>query len=151
MCGIHADFLSERVAIGTEFGIAQEPFSEIIPSATLKPFGSRPFLQQRQLKWVINRNPAGESTRFVGADEIAETTPPNMIRQLSPMIVNQLMRGEGQVALGDGSTEQMDDVEFDQQIKDHLSAKGGVTIGQPQPSLSRPTQPAAVVAPGAGK
>ena len=115
---------------------------------TLKPAGSQPYFQGGQLKWLINRNPPGDSTRFIGADEITETTPPGQIKRISPMIMGQLLKSQGQVALGDGSADQMNDADFDRQIQTHLAARGGATIGAPQVSLSRPLQPAS--APPAG-
>ena len=114
----------------------------------IKPFGSRWYVRGGHTLCKVVKNPAGASTRFVGADEIAETTPPAEMKRISPMIMAQLMKGQGQVALGDGSVDQMDDTELDSQIKGHLESKGGTTIGQPQSSLSRPVQP--VVAAPAG-
>ncbi len=110
----------------------------------IKPFGSRWYVRGGHTLCKVVKNPAGASTRFVGADEIAETTPPAEMKRISPMIMAQLMKGQGQVALGDGSVDQMDDTELDSQIKSHLESKGGSTIGQPQSSLSRPIQPANV-------
>ena len=113
----------------------------------IKPFGSRWYAQGGHTLCKVVRNPAGASTRFVGADEMTETTPPADLKRLSPLIMAQLLKGQGQVTLGDGSVDQMDDTKLDLQIKSHLESKGGVTIGQPQTSLSRPVQPV-VAAPG---
>ena len=81
-------------------------------------------------------------------DEIGEETPPEVARKLSPYIMSQLLKGQGQMLLGDGSVAQTTDAKFDEQITSHLKARGGVTIGPPQTSISRPFQPAAPVAAG---
>ena len=109
----------------------------------LKPFTSPFYISGGQAYRKVNRNPAGNSTRFVGADEIDDETPSDVIKKLSPVIMSQLTQGQGQVALADGSVDQMNDADFDEQITAHLNSKGGVTIGQPQTSISRPLQPSA--------
>ena len=54
--------------------------------------------------------------------------------------MSQLNKGQGQMAMGDGSVDQTNDTKFDEQINSHLKARGGVTIGPPQTSISRPYQ-----------
>ena len=116
----------------------------------LKPFSSKWHSKRGQYFCHVARNPPGNSTRFMGADELNENTPPAESRRLLPCIMNQLNKGQGQMALGDGSVDQTNDAKFDEQITSHLKARGGVTIGQPQASISRPFQPASSIAAGAG-
>ena len=87
-------------------------------------------------------NPAGNSTRFVGADDIAETTPAAEVKRLSPYIMAQLNKNEGQMSLADGSVSQVDAGKFETAINAHLKSRGGATIGKPQTSISRPFQSA---------
>ena len=105
--------------------------------------------KRRQYFCHAVQNKQGNSTRFVGTDEIGEETPPEVARKLSPYIMSQLLKGQGQMLLGDGSVAQTTDAKFDEQIISHMKARGGVTIGSPQTSISRPSQPAAPV--GAGQ
>ncbi len=107
----------------------------------LKPFSSRWFVHQGQSMCRVAQNPPGESTRFVGADEVGEDADPKLVGQISPLIMNHLNKGQGQVALADGSVDQVNDTELNEQIDKHLAARGGATIGPPQTSLGRPTQP----------
>ena len=115
----------------------------------LKPFGSRWFVANYQSFCRTVMNPPGNSTRFVGADDIAETTPAGEVKRLSPYIMAQLNKNEGQIALADGSVSQVDAGKFETAINAHLKSLGGSTIGKPQTSISRPFQPA-VVAGGKG-
>ena len=108
----------------------------------LKPFGSQWFIKDYQSQCRLTRTPSGESTRFVGADEIAETTPNNLLAQISPYIMGQLNKSQGQITLADGSVNQVNDSQLDQQINNHNASKGGMTIDTPQTSISRPKQPA---------
>ena len=94
-------------------------------------------------------NPPGNSTRFVGADDIAETTPAAEVKRLSPYIMAQLNKNQGQMSLSDGSVHQVDAQKFDTAINAHLKSSGGSTVGTPQTSISRPFQPA-VTAGGQG-
>jgi hypothetical protein len=110
----------------------------------LKPFGSRWFVANYQSFCRTVMNPPGNSTRFVGADDIAETTPAVEVKRLSPYIMAQLNKNEGQIALADGSVSQVDAGKFETAINAHLKSLGGSTIGKPQTSISRPFQPAAV-------
>lgn len=112
----------------------------------LKPFGSRWFVVNYQSICKAVANPPGNSTRFVGADDIGETTPPAEIKRLSPYIMAQLNRDEGQISLADGSVSQVDAGKFGTAIDAHLKSRGGSTQGAPQTSLSRPVQPASAVA-----
>jgi|TARA_B100001971_G_scaffold92298_1_gene85063 prepilin-type N-terminal cleavage/methylation domain-containing protein len=116
----------------------------------LKPFSSKWHSKRSQYFCHVVRNPPGNSTRFVGVDELNETTPPDVARRISPLLMSQLYQGQGQMLLGDGSVNQTSDTKFDEQISFHLKARGGVTIGPPQTSLSRPTQFVATAA-GGGK
>ena len=111
----------------------------------LKPFGSQWFIKEYQSQCRISKNPPGDSTRFVGADEISETTPADVLKQISPYIMGQLNESQGQITLADGSVDQVTDAELDQQIQKHIAARGGMTIDSPQTSISRPKQPAFVV------
>ena len=116
----------------------------------LKPQSFRATLNRGQLYFHLRGNPPGNSTRFVGADELVETTPPTVARKISPLVMSQLLKGQGQMLLGDGSVDQTNDAKFDEQITAHLKARGGVTIGTPQISISRPTLPASPIAAGGG-
>jgi len=115
----------------------------------LKPFGSRWFVANYQSICRTVKNPPGNSTRFVGADDIAETTPAAEVKRLSPYIMAQLNKNEGQMSLSDGSVSQVDAGKFETAINAHLKSRGGSTIGTPQTSISRPFQPA-VTAGGKG-
>ena len=108
----------------------------------LKPFGSRWFVANYQSICRTVMNPAGNSTRFVGADDIAETTPAAEVKRLSPYIMAQLNKNEGQMSLADGSVSQVDAGKFETAINAHLKSRGGATIGNPQTSISRPFQSA---------
>jgi prepilin-type N-terminal cleavage/methylation domain-containing protein len=108
----------------------------------LKPFGSRWFVMNYQSICRTVVNPPGNSTRFVGADDIAETTPAAEVKRLSPYIMAQLNKNEGQMSLSDGSVTQVDAAKFETAINAHLKSLGGSTIGKPQTSISRPFQPA---------
>ena len=114
----------------------------------IKPFGSRWIIARYQAICKVVKNPAGNSTRFVGADELLETTPPAEVKRLSPLIMAQLDKDEGQQALADGSVLQVNSATFNTAIDAHLNSRGGGTEGAPQTSLSRPIQPAAAL--GAG-
>jgi len=114
---------------------------------TLKPFSSKWHSKRGQYFCHMVQNPPGNSTRFVGVDELDDKTPPGVAQKISPLLMSQLYKGQGQILLGDGSVNQVNDAKFDEQITLHLKESGGVTIGQPQISLSRPTQ---LAAPGGG-
>jgi type II secretory pathway pseudopilin PulG len=114
----------------------------------IKPFGSNWIIAHYQLIIKVVRNPPGNSTRFVGADELTETMPPAEVKRLSPHIMAQLDKDEGQQALADGSVLQVNSATFNAAIDAHLASRGGGTEGAPQTSLSRPFQPAAAL--GAG-
>ena len=117
----------------------------------IKPFSSQWFIQRGQALCKVAANQPGKSTRFVGVDELTDTTPPNIVQKLSPLIMSQLNKGQGQMAMGDGSVNQTNDAKFDEQINSHLKARGGVTIGPPQTSISRPYQSPAGGGKGGGK
>ena len=106
----------------------------------LKPFSSDWYKKGKEYFCHKMKDPPGDSTRFVGVDELDDTTPPNVAQKLSPLIMSQLRKSQGQLALGDNSVHQVNDAQFDEQITKHLSAIGGVTIGEPQTSISRPIQ-----------
>jgi len=114
----------------------------------LKPFSSQWVIRRYQAVCKVTRNPPGNSTRFVGADELTETTPPAEVKRLSPYIMAQLDKDEGQQALTDGSVSQVTSAKFNSAIDAHLKSRGGGTEGSPETSLSRPFQPA--TAPAAG-
>ena len=116
----------------------------------LKPFGSRWFVMNYQSICRTVVNPPGNSTRFVGADDIAETTPAAEVKRLSPYIMAQLNKNEGQMSLSDGSVTQVDAGKFEMAINAHLKSRGGSTIGTPQTSISRPFQPAVTAGGAAG-
>jgi prepilin-type N-terminal cleavage/methylation domain-containing protein len=111
----------------------------------LKPFGSRWFMNNYQAACVTVINPPGNSTRFVGADELGETMPAAEVKRLSPYIMAQLNKDQGQMSLADGSVNQVDAGKFESAINAHLKSIGGTTIGKPQTSISRPFQPASVI------
>ena len=106
----------------------------------LKPFSSKWYKKGKEYFCHKVKDPPGDSTRFVGVDELDDTTPPNVAQKLSPLIMSQLRKSQGQLALGDNSVHQVNDAQFDEQITKHLSSIGGVTIGEPQTSISRPIQ-----------
>ena len=111
----------------------------------LKPFGSRWFVANYQSICKTVANPPGNSTRFVGADDLTETTPAAEVKRLSPYIMAQLNKNEGQMSLSDGSVTQVDAGKFETAINAHLKSRGGSTIGKPQTSISRPFQPPSAV------
>ncbi len=117
----------------------------------LKPFGSSWVVSRYQAICRVVRNPPGNSTRFVGADEITETTPPAEVKRLSPFIMARLNKDEGQMSLADGSVSQVNSATFETAIDAHLKSRGGSTQGVPQTSLSRPIQPAGAAVGGAGQ
>ena len=83
----------------------------------------------------------------MGVDELGENTPPGVAQKIRPLLMSQLYKSQGQMLLGDNSVDQVNDAEFDEQITSHLKASAGITIGQPQTSISRPSQ---LAAPAAG-
>ena len=115
--------------------------------ACLKPVTSRWIFQRGQAICKVVQNPPGNSTRFVGVDELGENTPPGVAQKIRPLLMSQLYKSQGQMLLGDNSVDQVNDAEFDEQITSHLKASAGITIGQPQTSISRPSQ---LAAPAAG-
>jgi len=116
----------------------------------LKPFGSQWIITGYEAICRVVRNPPGNSTRFVGADELTETTPPAEVKRLSPYIMARLNKDEGQQSLADGSVSQVNAGTFNSAIDAHLKSRGGSTRGNPQTSLSRPIQPPTAVVGGQG-
>jgi len=87
----------------------------------------------------------------LGVDELGDKTPPGVAQKISPLLMSQLFKGQGQILLADSSVNQVNDAKFDEQITLHLKARGGVTIGPPQTSISRPYQSPAGGGKGGGK
>ena len=113
----------------------------------LKPFGSRWNIYRGRSICKIAKNPPGISTRFVGPEEITETTPPMDVKRLSMIAMTGLLANQGQMSLADGSVEQASDSELDEAILAHLTVRGGNIQGQPETSISRPMQPAPALVP----
>tara|TARA_B100001123_G_scaffold425238_1_gene537832 strand:- start:1428 stop:2312 length:885 start_codon:yes stop_codon:yes gene_type:complete len=112
----------------------------------LKPNGSR---------WVVARgkgyikalgNP-GVTTRFVGPDEINETTPAQIAQRFSMITMTGLMNSQGQMSKADGSVEQASDGDLDEATAAHLKVSGGSVDGQPETGISRPIQPPTIAPP----
>jgi len=108
---------------------------------SLKPFGSHWGVSRGKM-FMKAKNPAGVTTRFVGPDDITETTPPRDVQRLSMVTMTSLMKDQGQVSLADGSVDQSSDAELDTATAAHLKVTGGNVTGSPDISISRPTQPA---------
>ena len=107
----------------------------------LKPFFSRWFVHQGQSMCRVAKA-RRESLHFVGADEVGEDAEPEAGRPNFPINNDHLNEGQGQVALSDGSVDQVNDTELTEQIDKHLAARGGhhrPAPNQPQP----PHQPLA--------
>ena len=108
---------------------------------SLKPFDTQ---------WGVNRgrmymkakNATGVTTRFVGPDEITETTPPKDVQRLSMITMTGLMKDQGQLSLADGSVDQASDAELHTATTAHIKVTGGNVTGSPDISISRPMQPA---------
>ena len=111
---------------------------------SLKPQSSRLSISGGRASVKVARNPPGPTTRFVGADEITETTPPQEVKRLSMLAMSGMMKSQGQVSRSDGSVEQMSDYDFDKTVEAHLKSRGGNIVEQPETSISRPFQPPTV-------
>lgn len=112
----------------------------------LKPKGS--FWKVTRGRGAIRATPnPGETTRFVGPDEITETTPPQVAQRFSMITMTGLMNNQGQMSKADGSVEQASDGELDQATAAHLKVSGGSVDGQPETGISRPMQPPSIVQP----
>ena len=107
----------------------------------LKPFGSRMNIIQGRCVIKVVSNPAGNSTRWVGPDEITPTSPPADAQRLSMCSMTGLFKGQGQLSLADGSVNQTSDSGLDEAISAQLKVSGGSVTGQPESSISRPLQP----------
>lgn len=107
----------------------------------LKPFGSRMNIIQGRCVIKVVSNPAGNSTRWVGPDEITPTSPPADAQRLSMCSMTGLFKGQGQLSLADGSVNQTSDSGLDEAISAQLKVSGGSVTGQPESSVSRPMQP----------
>ena len=112
----------------------------------LKPMGS--FWETTRGRGFVRAkaNP-GETTRFVGPDEVTETTPPQDAKRFSMVTMTGLLNSQGQMSKADGSVEQVSDGELDQATAAHLKVSGGSVDGQPETGISRPMQPPAIVQP----
>ena len=108
---------------------------------SLKPFDTHWGVHRKRM-FMKAKNPAGVTTRFVGPDDITETTPPRDVQRLSMVTMTSLMKDQGQLSLADGSVDQASDAELDTATAAHLKATGGNVIGSPDISISRPMQPA---------
>mgnify|MGYP000393853559 FL=1 len=108
-----------------------------------------PSLKPFDTQWGINRgrmymkakNPPGVTTRFVGPDEITDTTDPKDVQRLSMVTMTSLMKDQGQLSLADGSVNQASDAELDAATAAHIKVTGGSVNGSPEIGISRPMQP----------
>ena len=112
----------------------------------LKPKGSRWGVVRGKGYIKALGNP-GETTRFVGPDEITETTPPEIAKRFSMITMTGLMNSQGQMSKSDGSVEQASDGDLDEATAAHLKVSGGSVDGQPETGISRPIQPPAITPP----
>tara|TARA_Y100000588_G_scaffold383775_1_gene473783 strand:+ start:4843 stop:5694 length:852 start_codon:yes stop_codon:yes gene_type:complete len=106
----------------------------------LKPKGSRWIVVRGRGYIKALRNP-GVTTRFLGPDEITETTPVEDAKRFSMVTMTSLMTNQGQMSKSDGSVEQASDADLDQATATHLKVSGGSIEGQPETGISRPMQP----------
>ena len=106
----------------------------------LKPFGSRFTVANGRAYCGVVGDPK-ETTRFAGADEITENTPPREAQLLHMYTMTGLLEGQGQYSLSDGSVNQASDGELDSATAAHIKTSGGNSARKPETSISRPVQP----------